>query len=150
MTRYTETEMVRPVRTEADYEAALAAIRPYFDHEPEPGTDEADHFEMLAMVIEKYEDERVPIPDADPVSVVRLVMEANGYSRADLAEILGGASRVSEFFNGWRDLSITQIRRLRADWGIPADALIAGDGLYTFDSKARFSDQAIPPDPIVL
>ena len=119
-----DMQTVRPLRTEADYEAALAAIRPYFDHEPEPGTPEADHFDLLALVIGKYEDEQVQIPEADPIAVVQLVMEAKGFTRADLAEILGGAPRVSEFFNRRRELSLGQIRRLRAEWGIPADALI--------------------------
>lgn len=120
-----DTEMVRPLRTEADYEAALAAIRPYFDNEPAPGTPEADRFELLAMVIEKWEDEHVQIPDADPVTVVQMIMEANGYTRGDLAEILGAPSRASEFLNRRRSLSLEQIRRLRAEWGIPADALIS-------------------------
>lgn len=115
---------VRPLRTEADYEAALAAIRPYFEQEPAEGTAQADHFDLLAMVIEKYEDEHFPIPEADPVAAVRLVMEANGYTKADLGELIGGASRVSEFLNGRRDLSLPQIRRLHSAWKIPADALI--------------------------
>ncbi len=115
---------VRPLRTAEDYEAARKAIRPYFDKEPEAGSPEADHFDLLAMVIERYEDEHFPIPDADPVSAVQVVMAANGYSRADLAGIIGGASRASEFINRRRDLTIQQIRRLRAEWKIPADALI--------------------------
>ncbi len=122
MTNLTE---VRPLRTEADYEAALAAIRPYFDDEPAEGTPEADHYDLLAMVIEKYEDEHFPIPAADPVAAVQLVMEANAFTRADLTEILGAPSRVSEFLNRRRDLSLPQIRRLNTEWGIPAEALIA-------------------------
>jgi HTH-type transcriptional regulator/antitoxin HigA len=116
---------VRPLRTEADYNAALAAIRPYFDNEPAADTAEADHFDLLAMVIEKYEDERFPMPAADPVAAVQLIMEANAYTRADLVEILGAPSRASEFLNRRRDLSLPQIRRLNAEWGIPAEALIA-------------------------
>ena len=115
---------VRPLRTEADYDAALAAVRPYFDCEPEAGSPEADHFDLLALVIKAYEDEHHPIPDADPIATVTLVMEANGYTRGQLAEILGGGPRVSEFMRGRRDLTLTQIRRLRAEWKIPADALI--------------------------
>jgi HTH-type transcriptional regulator/antitoxin HigA len=115
---------VRPLRTEADYEAALAAIRPFFDNEPAEGTPDADHFDLLTLVIAKYEDEHHPIPEADPVAAVQLVMESNGYSRGDLADILGGASRASEFLNRRRDLSITQVQRLRSEWKIPADVLI--------------------------
>jgi HTH-type transcriptional regulator/antitoxin HigA len=117
-------EAVRPVRTEADYEAALAAIRPYFDNPPEPNTAAADSFELLVLVIKAWEEEHYPTPDVEPREVVKLVMEANGYSRADLAEVLGAPSRVSEFLHGRRELSLAQIRRLRDEWGIPADALI--------------------------
>jgi HTH-type transcriptional regulator/antitoxin HigA len=119
-------ETVRPIHTEEEYDAALAAIRPYFENEPMQGTPEADHFDLLAMVIEKYEDEHYPMPEADPVETVKEVMSANSYSRADLAELLGGASRASEFLNRRRDLSLAQIRRLRDEWRIPADALIGG------------------------
>jgi len=119
-------KVVRPIRTEQEYEAALAAIRPYFDREPHEGTAEADHYDLLALVIEKYEDERYPIPEADPVAAVKVVMEANNYTRAELAEIIGGPSRASEFLNHRRDLSLSQIRRLRDEWRIPADALIGG------------------------
>jgi Predicted transcription regulator containing HTH domain len=45
-------------------------------------------------------------------------------SRADLATIMGGKSRVSEFLNGKRSLSIKQVRALRERLGIPADRLI--------------------------
>jgi HTH-type transcriptional regulator/antitoxin HigA len=122
-------DTVRPLHSEEDYDAALAAIRPYFDNEPDAGTAEADHYDLLAMVIEKYEDERYPIPQADPVAAVQVIMEANNYTRAELAEIIGGPSRVSEFFNRRRDLSLPQIRRLRDEWKIPADALIGGGAL---------------------
>jgi HTH-type transcriptional regulator/antitoxin HigA len=115
---------VRPLRSEADYEAALAAISPYFDNEPAEGTEAADHFDLLALVIEKYQNEHYEIPAAEPLEVVKFIMEENGRSRAELAEILGGQSRVSEFFKGRRDLSLSQMRRLHAEWRIPFEALL--------------------------
>jgi HTH-type transcriptional regulator / antitoxin HigA len=48
-------KMILPIRSEADYEAALDEIEQYFDNEPEPGTPEADRFDLLALVIEDYE-----------------------------------------------------------------------------------------------
>jgi HTH-type transcriptional regulator/antitoxin HigA len=52
----------KPIRTEADYEAALREIEPYFDQEQEPlpGTPEGDRFEMLATLIEAYERQHYP------------------------------------------------------------------------------------------
>jgi HTH-type transcriptional regulator / antitoxin HigA len=53
-------KMILPVRSEADYEAALDEIEQYFDNEPEPGTPEADRFDLLALVIGDYERRRWP------------------------------------------------------------------------------------------
>ncbi len=115
---------IRPLRSEADYDAALADYALYFDREPRNGSAEADRFELLGLVIAKYEDEHFPIEAPDPVSVIRLVMESRGLSQTDLAEVLGSAPRASEILSGRRDLSIEHIRRLHHRWGIPAEALI--------------------------
>jgi HTH-type transcriptional regulator/antitoxin HigA len=119
-----EDAPVRPLRDKADYEAALTRFERYFDDEPERDTPEGDNFELLGLVIAKYEDEHFPIGAADPVQVIELVMEGRGLSRKDLAEVLGSASRASEILKRRRDLSIDHIRRLHSRWGIPADALI--------------------------
>jgi plasmid stability protein len=49
------TEML-PIRSEAEYGAALAEIEAFFVSEPAPGTREADRFDRLARVI--ADDER--------------------------------------------------------------------------------------------
>ncbi|GAB0116386.1 helix-turn-helix domain-containing protein [Acidisoma sp. 7E03] len=116
---------VRPIRTEADYEWALQEISPYFDTEPQPGTPEADRFDVLAALIEGYERQHHAISAPEPVAVVRFYMEQNGLGQADLAAVLGSRSRASEFLSGRRGLSLTMIGAIRAAWGIPADFLIA-------------------------
>ncbi len=117
---------IRPLRSEADYDAALAEFETYFDHEPEPGTPEGDRFELLGMVIAKYEDEHHQTAPADPVEAIRLVMEGRGYTQVDLARLLGSRSRASEVLSGRRELTLNQIRRLNAEWGIPGQVLIGG------------------------
>ncbi len=52
---------VPTIRTEADYDAALQEIERYFEHEPEPGSPEAERFEALATLIGAYERSRWPI-----------------------------------------------------------------------------------------
>jgi HTH-type transcriptional regulator / antitoxin HigA len=52
---------IRPLRNEAEYEAALDEIEQYFDHEPKPGTPAADRFDLLARVIEDYEKKYWPV-----------------------------------------------------------------------------------------
>jgi len=115
---------VRPLRDTADYEAALARYERYFDEEPELDTPQGDKFELLGLVIAKYEDDHFPIEAADPVRVIELVMEERSLSRKDLADVLGSASRASEILKRRRDLSIEHIRRLHSRWGIPVEALI--------------------------
>lgn len=115
---------VRTLRDEAEYEAALKAIRPYFDDEPDRGTEAAENFDALALLIEDYERRHYPIPRAAPVEVLKFVMEANHYSRADLIEVIGSKARVSDLLNGRREINLDQIRRISRAWHIPAGALI--------------------------
>lgn len=42
----------KPIHTEEEYETALAAVAPYFDQEPSTGSKEADHFEIMVLLIE--------------------------------------------------------------------------------------------------
>ena len=115
---------VRPLRTEADYDWALAEIEQYFTNEPAPGTQEADRFDVLATLIAAYEQRHWPIHAPDPLAAIRARMEQAGYTQADLATLLGSRSRASEILAGRRALTMGQIRRLHKEWNIPAEALI--------------------------
>jgi HTH-type transcriptional regulator/antitoxin HigA len=59
---------IRPINSEAEYDAALAAITKYFENQPEPGSVAAYRFNLLALVIEDYECERWRIDPPDPVA----------------------------------------------------------------------------------
>lgn len=118
---------IRSVRTladEAEYQEALKAIRPYFDREPDEGTAEAAHFDALMLLIEEYEQRHYPLPRATPIEVLKAVMEANNYTRADLIEVIGSKSRVADLLNGRREMNLDQIRKISRAWRIPAGALI--------------------------
>ena len=115
---------VHILRDEADYQAALAAYEAYFENEPEPGSDAGDHFELLGLLLARYEEERFPITAADPVDAIRFAMDRLGLGQSDLAELLGSRSRASEVLNRRRELSIPQIRKLSKAWHIPVQALI--------------------------
>ncbi len=115
---------VRTLADDAEYRAALAAIRPYFEIEPAEGTPEAAHFDALALLIEEYEDRQYPLPKAAPVEVIKAVMAAKNLSRADLVEVLGSKSRAADLLNGRREINLDQIRKISRAWGISAGALI--------------------------
>ena len=120
----TQRPAIRVLHTETEYEAALAEYEGYFDAEPRPGTAEADRFELLGLVIAKYETERFPMPGSRPLDVLRFAMEQQGRTQADLAQLLGSRSRASEILAGRRDLTLAQIRTLATTWRIPANLLV--------------------------
>ncbi len=116
---------MRAIRTEADYDWALAEIAPYFERQPEPGSPDADRFDVLAALVKVYEDQHHPIETPDPVETIREWMALRGLRQSDLAALLGSKSRASEVLNRKRPLTMEMVFKLSRDWGIPAEALIA-------------------------
>lgn len=112
-------------RNAREYEAALAEIRTLLDLSARHGSPDDERLELLSVLVEAYENAHVPeLPKATPVEAVEFMLEQQGRDRASLAPLLGGTSRVPEFFAGKRRLSINQVRALRDELGIPADLLI--------------------------
>jgi HTH-type transcriptional regulator/antitoxin HigA len=118
-------KMICPLRSEADYEAALDEIERYFEDEPKPGAREADRFDLLALVIEDYERRRWPIEPPDAIDAIRYGMETSGQTQADLGRLLGSRQRASDILTGKRPLTMRMAWKLNREWGIPAEALIA-------------------------
>lgn len=113
------------LRSGDEYDAAVAEIDRLLDADPRPGTGDHDRLELLSVLVEDYEARHNPIDDSDltPQQVVDFVLEQRGMTRAELAPLMGGRSRVSDFFNGRRGLSKGQIEALRKHLRIPADLL---------------------------
>jgi HTH-type transcriptional regulator/antitoxin HigA len=118
-------KMIRPLRSEADYDAALQEIERYFENEPKPGTPEADRFDLLALIIEDYERKHCPIDPPEPIDAIRYRMETGGYTQADLGRLLGSRQRASDILTRKRPLTMRMAWKLHREWGIPAEALIA-------------------------
>ncbi|MEP7453746.1 type II toxin-antitoxin system HigA family antitoxin [Phyllobacterium sp. SB3] len=115
---------IRPIKTEDDYNWAIAEITHYFDRQPKPGTPDGDRFDVLATLIEAYEDEHYPISAPDPVSTIAAHMEMAGLNQKALAEVLGSAPRASEIMARKRALTLDMVFKLHQQWHIPAEALI--------------------------
>lgn len=116
---------IKPIRTDADHAAALRRIDSIMD--ALPGTPEADELDVLATLVEAYEDRRFPIDDPDPLAAIEFRMDQLGLTRKDLEPLLGPRGRVSEVLNGRRALSIQMIRRLNRELGIPLESLVGRD-----------------------
>jgi HTH-type transcriptional regulator / antitoxin HigA len=116
--------MIRPIRSEADYDASLKEIEQYFENEPQPGTLEADRFDLLALIIEDYERKHWPIEPPDTIDAIRYRMETGGYTQADLGRLLGSRQRASDILTRKRALTMGMAWKLYREWDIPAEALI--------------------------
>lgn len=113
---------VKPIRTDADYEAALAEVEQLWG--AKNGTPKGDRLDVLATLIDAFEAEHYPMDPPDPIEAIKFRMEQQGLSRKDLEPLLGTRTRVAEILNCKRSLSIGMIRRLHERLGISAEVLI--------------------------
>ncbi|BCH26599.1 helix-turn-helix domain-containing protein [Mesorhizobium sp. L-8-3] len=116
------TSELKPIRTEADYEASLAEVERLWG--AKSGTPDGDRLDVLATLIEVYEAKHYPIDPPDPIEAIKFRMEQQGLTRKDLEPIFGTRNRTSEILNRKRGLSIEMIRSLHDKLGISAEVLI--------------------------
>jgi len=113
---------VRPIRSEADYQAALDEVSRLWG--AKSGTPEGDRLDVVATLVDAYENEHEPIDPPDPIEAIKFRMEQQGLTRRDLERLIGSRARVAEILNRKRDLSLGMIRRLHEGLGISAEVLI--------------------------
>lgn len=113
---------IRPIKTEADHEAALAEVERLWT--AAPASPEADRLDVLVTLIQAYEEARHPIHPPDPIEAILFRMEQQELTRKDLEPFIGSRGRVSEVLNRTRSLTLPMIRRLHEGLGIPAEVLI--------------------------
>ena len=115
------------IKTEDQYEQALARIETLMLSDPGVDTDEGRDLDLLAMLIENYENEVYPMDLPSPIEAIKFRMEQEGLKQKDLKPYIGSLSKISEVLNGKRSLSLTMIRKLHAGLGISAEVLLATD-----------------------
>ncbi|MFC4624986.1 MULTISPECIES: helix-turn-helix domain-containing protein [unclassified Aminobacter] len=113
---------LKPIRTEADYDAALAEVERLWG--AKSGTPDGDRLDVLATLIEVYEAKNYPMDPPDPIEAIRFRMEQQGLTRRDLEPMIGPRNRVADVLNRKRGLSIEMIRQLHNHLGISAEVLI--------------------------
>ncbi|MEA1785158.1 helix-turn-helix domain-containing protein [Arenibacter sp. GZD96] len=110
------------IKNEEQYKKYLSRMNAIFH--AEEGSPESEELDLLALVLEKYEEEHYPIDAPNPIDAIRFIMEQMGLDDNDLGKILNSRSRASEILNKKRKLSIAHIRKLTEHLKIPADVLI--------------------------
>lgn len=136
---------IHPIKTEADYQAALKKIEELF--EADLDSPQGDELEVLTTLVEAYEESHFSIPAPDPVEAVNYYMESRGLTRKDLESCIGNRARVSEILNRKRPLTLRMIQRLHIELGIPAEALVKPYPVPRVKSspKASLLGTQVPP-----
>lgn len=113
---------MRIIKTEQDYRRALSRVEELFA--ATPGAADGDELELWLLLIEKYEEVEFPVALPNPIEAIRFRMEQANLKQKDLIPLLGSKSKVSEVLSGKRPLSLTMIRKLVDELGIPAEVLL--------------------------
>ena len=135
-------ERIKPIKNEEDFEWALEEIEAYFD--ASAGSDEADYRDVLAILVEKYEEENYPVDLPSPIDAIRFRMDQLGLNQKDMVPYLGSLSKVSEVLSGKRSLTMKMARALNAGLGISADILLQDMSVQNFDELSGFNFDRFP------
>jgi HTH-type transcriptional regulator/antitoxin HigA len=107
---------LRPIRTEAQYEQAARVLAGLLARADNPGlsSGESDYADALGEFLGSYDAKHYPILKVKtPLERLRLLMKLTGMNVTQLGELLGGGSgHASLIYNGKRELSKANIRKL--------------------------------------
>ncbi len=113
---------IKPIRTKADYRAALKEIEALMAEEAD--TPKGERLDVLVTLVEAYERKHYRLDLPDPVEAIRFRMEQKGMMPKDLVPMIGRLNRVYEVLSRKRPLTLAMIQRLHSELGIPAESLI--------------------------
>ncbi|MCP5424534.1 MAG: transcriptional regulator [Gammaproteobacteria bacterium] len=113
---------IRPIKTEADYEATLKEIESLMS--AEAGSPEGDRLDVLVTLVEAYERVHYPVDFPDPIEAIKFRMEQQGLAVEDLIPIIGRKNRVYEILARKRPLTLRMIEGLHERFSIPAESLL--------------------------
>jgi len=113
---------IRPIKTRADYRAALKALESLMN--ARVNTPEGDRLDVLVTLVEAYERKQFPMDLPDAVEAIKFRMEQQGLTPRDLEPMIGRSNRVYEVLNRKRGLTLAMIQKLHLGLGIPAESLL--------------------------
>lgn len=114
---------VRPIVTKTDYKDTLQKIESLMELTKKTKKEEAE-LDILATLVERYEEIHFPITAPDPIEAIKFSMEQMGLTQKNLAEILGSKQRASEYLGRKIPLSIGAIRKIKLAMNISGDTLL--------------------------
>ena len=117
--------ILKPIRTEQEYDQMMSWIDGQFDQKVKPATPEGDTLQVALLLIKAYEDEHYSIPAPDPIEAIRLKMDEKGIRNKDFVGRLGSKSYISAVLNKRKPLTLEMAKFFHKELGIPAGVLLA-------------------------
>ncbi len=108
---------LRPIKTELDYQNALKEIEQLFD--VEPNSAECDRLDILATLVEAYEQKHYHIEAPDAISAILYYLESRGLSERDLVDYIGTREQVTAILNKQQPLTLDNRRSQMTFGGLP-------------------------------
>ncbi len=115
---------IKPIHNETDYDQTLDRVDELMDINPALGTALSDELEVLALLIEKYEEKAWIISEPDPIEAIKVRMEQMHLKQKDLVPYIGNKSKVSEVLNRKVGLSLMMITSLAKGLHLPLEVLV--------------------------
>ncbi len=115
---------IKVIRTEEDYEEALALVEELMNKAPDPDSEDGEKLNLLTTLVQDYESKNFPSSLPDPVDAILFRMEQDNLKPSDLVPYIGSRSKVSEVLSRKRPLTISMMRSLEKGLGIPAKVLL--------------------------
>ena len=107
-----------------EYDIAVAQLNRLVDEVGDHPKDPRYRFiDTLSVLIEAYDEEHYPIPDASSIELLKFLMEQHRLAQNDLPEI-GSQGVVSEILRGKRELNVRQIQALSRRFHLPVGAFL--------------------------
>ena len=123
---------LRAIHNELDYDITLDRVDVPMDLNPKMGTDQSDELEVLALLIEKYEEKAWSISEPDPIEAIKVRMQEMQLKQKDLIPYIGNKSKVSEVLNRKIGLSLNMIYNLAKGLHLPLEVLIQPTDKHAF------------------
>jgi HTH-type transcriptional regulator/antitoxin HigA len=117
--------ILRPIKTEEDYERLLDWVDTQFDLFLDHDSPEGEQLQIALLLIKAYEDIHYTIPTPDPIEAVKLKMEEKGLLNKDLTSWVGSKGYVSALLNKKKPLTLKLAKLFHQQLGIPAEVLLS-------------------------
>ena len=113
---------IKPIRTKAEYEAALQRVDCLMDSPP--GTPKGRELDLLADLVELYEYRNIPMPVPEGRALLDFWIYEKGWTVQAIDDLLDGPAGIRELMDGEQTMTPAMAATLHKHLGIPAAELL--------------------------